>query len=120
MIGLDRMMNRTLTLPDGRLATNLPGDDEVWVVPCPSGEQGHYVEIAIPDPSEKGTTTVSLSKGISIVTFTFNDACDVVLLTGYNTANDGEVLDKESARAAWRVYIHEGWVKLDKPTVVEK
>jgi len=108
MIGLDRMMNRTLTLPDGRLATNLPGGDEVWVVPCPSGKQGHYVEIDIPDPSALGTKTVSLSKGISVVRFTFSDDADVVLVTGYNTSNDGEVLDKESARRAWRAYIHEG------------
>ena len=112
MIGLDRMMNRTLTLPDGRLATNLPGDDEVWVVPCPSGQDGHYVEIDIPDPSAQGTKTVSLYKGISRVDFTWNDSCGVVLLTGYGTANDGEVLDKESARRAWSAYIHEGWEKM--------
>ena len=111
MIGLDRMMNRTLTLPDGRLATNLPGDDEVWVVPCPSGKVGHYVEIDVPDPSAPGTTTVVLRKGISEVRFTFNADVDVVLVTGYKTANDGEVLDKDSARRAWREYTHEGFTK---------
>ena len=102
MIGLDQMGNRTFTLPDGRLATNLPGmvcagQDEVWVVPCPSGKVGHYVEIDIPDPSAPGTTTITLRKGISEVR--------------YKTANDGEVLDKESARRTWRAYIHEGWAK---------
>lgn len=116
MIGLDQMGNRTFTLPDGRLATNLPGmvcagQDEVWVVPCPSGKVGHYVEIDIPDPSAPGTTTITLRKGISEVRFTFNADVDVVLVTGYKTANDGEVLDKESARRTWRAYIHEGWAK---------
>ena len=108
---------RTMTLPDGRLATELPGrgidptNSHVWLVPDPSGVAGHYVEIDIPSPEAPGTTTVSLYKGISRVDFTYNDSCEVVLLTGYNTANDGEVLDKESARRAWRAYTHEGWAK---------
>ncbi len=107
----DPVGNRTLKLPDGRLATELPGKDSVWVVPCPSGKRGHYVEIDIPAPEAPETTTVSLTKGISVVRFTFNDNANVVLVTGYNTANDGEVLDKESARRTWRSYLHEGWVK---------
>ncbi len=105
------MMNRTLALPDGRMATNLPGGDEKWVVPCPSGHEGHYVEIDIPDPSAQGTKTVSLYKGISRVDFTWNDACGLVVLTGYGTVNDGELLEKESARRTWRDYILAGWAK---------